>query len=61
MTFIAEFLSEAKKIIEQLDGDAVERMVELVKSTRSRGGRLFILGLGEVRATRLMLSTIFAK
>ena len=46
MTFIAEFLSEAKKIIEQLDGDAVERMVELVKSTRSRGGRLFILGLG---------------
>jgi len=46
MTFIAKFLSEAKKIIEQLDGDAVERMVELVKSTRSRGGRLFILGLG---------------
>ena len=46
MTFIAEFLSEAKRIIEQLDGDAVERMVELVKSTRSKGGRLFILGLG---------------
>src|SRR3954463_15420854 len=46
MTFVAEFLSEAKKIIDQLDGDAVERMVELVKSTRSRGGRLFILGVG---------------
>src|SRR3954454_8540776 len=46
MTFVAEFLSQAKKIIDQLDGDAVERMVELVKSTRSRGGRLFILGLG---------------
>jgi D-sedoheptulose 7-phosphate isomerase len=46
MTFITQFLSEAKKIIEQVDGDAVERMVELVESTRSRGGRLFILGVG---------------
>jgi D-sedoheptulose 7-phosphate isomerase len=46
MTFITQFLSEAKKIIEQVDGDAVERMVELVESTRSKGGRLFILGVG---------------
>jgi D-sedoheptulose 7-phosphate isomerase len=46
MTFITQFLSEAKEIIEQVDGDAVERMVELVESTRSRGGRLFILGVG---------------
>lgn len=46
MTFITQFLSEAKKIIEHVDGDAVERMVELVESTRSKGGRLFILGVG---------------
>jgi D-sedoheptulose 7-phosphate isomerase len=46
MTFITQSLSEAKKIIEQVDGDAVERMVELVESTRSKGGRLFILGVG---------------
>src|SRR6266568_15679 len=29
-----------------LDADAVERCVELLASTRERGGRLFILGVG---------------
>lgn len=46
MTFSAEFLSEAKQIIDMLDTDAIERMAEVIARTRSSGGRLFILGSG---------------
>lgn len=46
MTFTEQFLSEAKQIIEQLDVGAIERVVELLADARTRGGRLFILGVG---------------
>ena len=46
MTFTADFLIEAGRIVEQLDQAAIERMVGLVAETRERGGRLFILGVG---------------
>jgi len=46
MSFAHEFLSEAKEIIDRLDRDRIERMASLLAATRSRGGRLFILGVG---------------
>src|SRR3954453_1751379 len=46
MTFSRQFLTEAQQIIEQLDLEAIERLVALLKDTRQQGGRLFILGVG---------------
>lgn len=46
MTFSEQFLSEATRIITQLDTGALERVVTLLRATREQGGRLFILGVG---------------
>jgi D-sedoheptulose 7-phosphate isomerase len=46
MSFIRQFLSEAAEIVSRLDADAIERVASLLAETRSRGGRLFILGVG---------------
>lgn len=46
MTFARQFLSEAQEILARLDTAAIERIVGLLAATRSRGGRLFILGVG---------------
>ena len=46
MTFAEQFLSEAKTVIDGLDVAQIERMAALLAETRSRGGRLFILGVG---------------
>jgi len=46
MTFAEQFLSEAKTVIDGLDVAQIERMAVLLAETRSRGGRLFILGVG---------------
>jgi D-sedoheptulose 7-phosphate isomerase len=40
------FLLEAASIIEQLDVDAIDRLMQLLVTVRDRGGRLFILGVG---------------
>jgi D-sedoheptulose 7-phosphate isomerase len=42
----AQFLSEAKQVIDGLDVAAIEHMALLLEQTRDRGGRLFILGVG---------------
>jgi D-sedoheptulose 7-phosphate isomerase len=46
MSHAAQFLSEAKQVIDALDVDAIERMAMLLDQARERGGRLFILGVG---------------
>ncbi len=46
MNFTEKFLSEAAEIARQLDRGKLDRMVQLLADTRSRGGRLFILGVG---------------
>jgi D-sedoheptulose 7-phosphate isomerase len=46
MTFTAQFLGEARQILDLLDADAIERMAMLLAETRDNGGRLFILGVG---------------
>src|SRR5260370_6171767 len=44
--FAQDYLTEAVRIIQQLDTDAIERAVALLAETRERGGRLFVLGVG---------------
>jgi len=46
MNFTEKFLTEAAEIARQLDRGKLDRMVQLLADTRSRGGRLFILGVG---------------
>src|SRR5204862_3989790 len=42
----AQFLSEAKRVIDALDVETIERMATLLEQARTHGGRLFILGVG---------------
>lgn len=46
MNFTQQYLSEASQVIQQLDTNAIDRIVALLVETRRRGGRLFILGVG---------------
>ncbi|MHB1557591.1 MAG: SIS domain-containing protein [Isosphaeraceae bacterium] len=46
MSHTSQFLEEAKRVIDGLDVGAIERMAEQLEAVRSRGGRLFILGVG---------------
>lgn len=46
MTFAQQFLEEAAVIAGRLDPDAIERVAGILAETRTRGGRLFILGVG---------------
>lgn len=46
MNFSQQFLAETRQVIDQLDVDAIERVVAILAATRASGGRLFILGVG---------------
>jgi D-sedoheptulose 7-phosphate isomerase len=46
MSFAAAFLREAQTVAAQLDTEAIERVVAELAALRTRGGRLFILGVG---------------
>jgi D-sedoheptulose 7-phosphate isomerase len=46
MSHTAQFLAEAKRVIDGLNPEPIERMASLLEQTRERGGRLFILGIG---------------
>ena len=46
MNFSQQFLSEATQIITKLDTQSIEHAVELLRETREKSGRLFILGVG---------------
>ena len=46
MSFVSTHLEEAKRIIEGLDVNVIERMADLLARTRSKGGRVFFLGVG---------------
>ena len=46
MTFSEQFLREVEAVARQLDRQAIEQTAELLARVRSRGGRLFILGVG---------------
>jgi D-sedoheptulose 7-phosphate isomerase len=46
MSYSQQHLQEAADIIQTLDADAIERIAERLAEVRSRGGRLFFLGVG---------------
>jgi len=45
-SYTQDYLAEVNRITARLDVNAIERMVELLAGVRTRGGRLFILGVG---------------
>jgi D-sedoheptulose 7-phosphate isomerase len=46
MTYTEKHLQETKEVVSGLNLQAIEKSVELLAAIRSRGGRLFILGVG---------------
>jgi D-sedoheptulose 7-phosphate isomerase len=46
MSFARTHLDEAKRIIDALDVGVIDRMAEALAALRTRGGRLFFLGVG---------------
>lgn len=46
MSFTDIFIAEAIQILDELDKDAIEKMVDVLVQTREQRGRLFILGVG---------------
>jgi D-sedoheptulose 7-phosphate isomerase len=46
MSHTAQFLAEAKQVIDGLNVQVIEQMVSLLAETRAHQGRLFILGVG---------------
>jgi D-sedoheptulose 7-phosphate isomerase len=45
-SFSQGFLSQTRRIAEQLDAAAIERMAEQIGRVRARGGRMFFIGVG---------------
>lgn len=45
MTFSAEFVQEAKAILDLIDTEVIERMARILAATRD-GGRVFVIGVG---------------
>ena len=46
MSFVQKYLAEAGQVVARLDPIAIDAVVDLLADTRTRGGRLFILGVG---------------
>jgi len=46
MSHAVEFLADASRILAQLDPQSIEQLAGLLVNVRSRGGRLFFLGVG---------------
>lgn len=44
--FVTTYLNETRDVLGRLDVGAIERMAQALEATRSRRGRLFILGVG---------------
>jgi D-sedoheptulose 7-phosphate isomerase len=45
-TFADQYLDETRRLLERLDGGALERLARALADVRRQGGRLFILGVG---------------
>lgn len=46
MSYAKQHLAESARVLEGLDAGAIEKMVDLLVDVRSRGGRVFFLGVG---------------
>lgn len=46
MNYTEQFVGQAVQILRQMDQDSVERVLELLLEVKTRGGRIFFLGVG---------------
>lgn len=46
MDYIAQYLNEAKTIIEKIDTKSIQKMVDILVDIREHDGRIFFLGVG---------------
>jgi D-sedoheptulose 7-phosphate isomerase len=46
MSYTAQYLSEANRILETIDQGAIEKTADVLAEVRAAGGRLFFLGVG---------------
>lgn len=46
MKFIDKYFEEAKSILDKIDKNQILKMISIINETRSKNGRLFILGVG---------------
>ncbi len=46
MSYVEQYIAEAKAILDKLDVAQIERMIDIVLDVRKRGGRLFFIGVG---------------
>ena len=46
MKFIDKYFEEAKGILDKIDRNQILKMISIINETRSKNGRLFILGVG---------------
>jgi D-sedoheptulose 7-phosphate isomerase len=46
ITFTEQFLAEVRAVLDEVDSDVIEKMAHALAAVRSRGGRLFALGIG---------------
>ena len=46
MSYARQHLQESKRVIDEIDAEAVEKVADILASVRARGGRLFFLGVG---------------
>jgi D-sedoheptulose 7-phosphate isomerase len=49
MSFSKQHLDESIEITRAIDPEIVEKIVDLLADVKSTGGRLFVLGVGEVQ------------
>ena len=45
-SYTSQHLAETAEIVQKLDPEILENMIDLLADVRSRGGRLFFLGVG---------------
>jgi len=46
MSYVQDYLGEVHNVVDGIDASEIERMVELLRGLRAKGGRLFFLGVG---------------
>ena len=61
MNHTEQYIAEARQILNQLNQEAIERMVSILEDVRARNGRLFILGIGGSAANASHAANDFRK
>lgn len=46
MSYVDQYLSEVKKIVDEINKNDIEKMISILKEIRNQNGRLFFLGVG---------------